>query len=55
VDAIQKMNEKVETLRDEMTTLCKSMSRSVLDIMPTMPSGVLPPPPKVSVATILAG
>jgi hypothetical protein len=42
-------------LREEMTTLCKSMSRSVLDVVPAMPSGVLPPPPKVSVAMILVG
>ena len=48
VDAIRKTNEKVETLRKEITALHKSVSRSVLDAAPAMPTGVLQPPPKVS-------
>ncbi|XP_066395665.1 uncharacterized protein [Miscanthus floridulus] len=60
VDAIRKTDEKVEMLREEMTALRKSVSRSVLDTWfynatPAMPTGVLPSPPKVSVATIPAG
>ena len=55
VDAIRKTDEKVETLREEMTALRKSVSRSVLDAAPAMPTGVLPPPPKVSAATIPTG
>jgi hypothetical protein len=52
VDMIRKTDEKVETLREEMTALCKSVSRSVLDAAPAIPSGVLQPPPKVSTTTI---
>jgi len=54
VGAIRKTDEKVETLREEMTALRKSVSRSVLDAAPAVPTGVLPAPPKVSVATIPA-
>ena len=55
VGAIRKTDEKVETLREEMTALRKSVSRSVLDVALAVPTGVLPSPPKVSAVTIPAG
>ena len=55
VGVIRKTNEKVETLREEMTMLHKSVSRSVLDAASVVPTGVPPSPPKVSAATIPAG
>jgi hypothetical protein len=44
VDAIRKTEATVETLREEMMALRKTVSRTVLDAAPSMPTGVLPPP-----------
>jgi len=52
--AFQKTDEKVDTLREEMTAVRKSVSRSILDAAPAMPTSVLPPP-KVSAALVTAG
>lgn len=51
IGALNKMDEKVESMRDEMTALHKSVSRSVLDATQAAPAGVLPPP-KMSTASI---
>ncbi|XP_066365004.1 uncharacterized protein [Miscanthus floridulus] len=44
VGAIRKTEASVESLREEMTALRKSVSRTVLDAAPAMPTGVLPSP-----------
>jgi len=54
IGTLWKTEEKVEMLREEMTALRKSVSRSALDATQIAPSGVLPPP-KVSAASIPAG
>jgi hypothetical protein len=52
--AFRKTEATVETMREEMTAVRKSVSRSVLDATPAAPFSVLPPP-KVSAASIPAG
>jgi len=54
IGAFRKTEEKVETMREEMTALRMSVSRSILDATQATPSGVLPPP-NVSAASIPAG
>ena len=53
IGAFRKTEEKVESMREEMTALRKSVSRSVLDAMQAAPTGVLQRP-KESPAWILA-
>ena len=44
IGAIRKSEDAVEKIREEMTALRKTVSRTALDAAPAAASGVLPPP-----------